>query len=153
MEKQKLEEFKENFLQMKSDFEIKKDQIKGEFSTQLGDEIDQMGQERERELLFKLKGRDRFFLKKLDAALERIEAGTFGECLECGGDISDERLKARPTANLCIDCKENEERFEDHIPYKKKSHTHGQEIQNKADNVLAFMDKDKNQQNVRLLNV
>ena len=37
-------------------------------------------------------------------ALERINNGTYGECVQCGGQISPARLHARPEAALCIDC-------------------------------------------------
>jgi DnaK suppressor protein len=37
-------------------------------------------------------------------ALERIAAGTYGECISCGSDISAGRLEASPEASLCIDC-------------------------------------------------
>ena len=37
-------------------------------------------------------------------AIARIEDGTYGECVRCGGDISPARLEARPEAALCIDC-------------------------------------------------
>ena len=37
-------------------------------------------------------------------ALARIEDGTYGECVRCGGAIADARLEARPEAALCIDC-------------------------------------------------
>lgn len=40
------------------------------------------------------------------AALDRIEAGTFGTCERCGNLIPDERLEARPTAALCVACKQ-----------------------------------------------
>ena len=40
------------------------------------------------------------------AALDRIEAGTFGTCERCGNQIPDERLEARPTAALCVACKQ-----------------------------------------------
>ena len=39
----------------------------------------------------------------------RLEDGTFGICQECGGEISEKRLKARPIAILCIKCKEKQE--------------------------------------------
>ncbi|HTN13913.1 MAG TPA: TraR/DksA family transcriptional regulator [Sphingomonadaceae bacterium] len=38
------------------------------------------------------------------AALQRIEDGTYGECANCGAEISEMRLKALPTATLCINC-------------------------------------------------
>lgn len=37
-------------------------------------------------------------------ALQRIENGTYGSCASCGADISEMRLKAQPTATLCINC-------------------------------------------------
>ena len=40
------------------------------------------------------------------AALQRIDAGTFGTCERCGNTIPDERLEARPTAALCVACKQ-----------------------------------------------
>ena len=43
-------------------------------------------------------------LRQIDEALERIDAGTFGECEHCGNDIGNGRLKAMPTAALCIEC-------------------------------------------------
>ncbi|MBT5093183.1 MAG: hypothetical protein HOM21_03000, partial [Halobacteriovoraceae bacterium] len=46
-------------------------------------------------------------------------------------DIELSRLYARPTANLCIGCKEDQERIETHIPYQKKSHTLGKTFNNK----------------------
>ncbi len=43
-------------------------------------------------------------LKRIDAALERIEDGTYGNCLKCGETISDARLAAVPEAALCRNC-------------------------------------------------
>ena len=49
-------------------------------------------------------------LAAIDAALERIQDGTFGKCVNCGKEIAEERLKALPWATLCIDCRRLEER-------------------------------------------
>jgi RNA polymerase-binding protein DksA len=49
-------------------------------------------------------------LSRIDAALGRIEKGTYGSCENCGQQISEERLEAMPWATLCIDCKRREER-------------------------------------------
>lgn len=43
-------------------------------------------------------------LRDIDAALRRLNEGTYGECMECGVRIGFERLKASPTATRCIDC-------------------------------------------------
>ncbi|MPN28820.1 RNA polymerase-binding transcription factor DksA [bioreactor metagenome] len=49
--------------------------------------------------------RERKLIKKIDEALERITAGEYGYCDNCGVEIGLKRLEARPTATLCIDCK------------------------------------------------
>jgi RNA polymerase-binding protein DksA len=49
-------------------------------------------------------------LAAIDAALERIEIGTYGTCERCGNPIAEERLEALPYATLCIDDKRREER-------------------------------------------
>ena len=41
---------------------------------------------------------------QVEAALARIDAGTYGTCLDCGGPISEARLQVRPEAARCIDC-------------------------------------------------
>ncbi len=48
-------------------------------------------------------------LAQIDAALERIEKGTYGTCGNCGREIALERLEATPWASLCIDCKRDAE--------------------------------------------
>lgn len=47
---------------------------------------------------------------KIAAALSRMDAGEYGNCLECGGPIGSERLNAHPYANECIDCATLDER-------------------------------------------
>jgi len=47
---------------------------------------------------------ERSILDEIDAALERIDEGTFGKCTECGSAIAEERLKALPHAPLCVRC-------------------------------------------------
>ncbi|MBT7608420.1 MAG: hypothetical protein HN576_01605 [Bacteriovoracaceae bacterium] len=106
-----------------------------------GDEVDRIVEDRDKALLIKLKGRQDFFLKKISQAEHRIDNGYFGECLECGEDISIERLKARPTATQCIECKEDQEREEQHIQYENKSHTHGKTFNNK--NILKMSETEQ----------
>jgi RNA polymerase-binding transcription factor DksA len=47
---------------------------------------------------------------EIDAALERMDAGTYGTCTRCGKPIPEERLAAVPYAVLCVTCKRDEER-------------------------------------------
>ena len=49
-------------------------------------------------------------VRRLKAALARIERGEFGECLDCGESIAQARLKADPGATLCLDCASAKER-------------------------------------------
>ena len=48
-------------------------------------------------------------IAEIDAALKRIEDGTYGTCTNCGREIPRERLEANPWASLCIDCKRKAE--------------------------------------------
>ncbi len=97
-----------------------------------GDVVDLATGDREQQLALKLKGRQSFFLKKVEVALDKIDRGTFGFCDECDGEIGESRLIARPTATQCITCKEEQENGEKHIPYQKRSHTHGQGLSQKS---------------------
>ena len=60
----------------------------------------------------RLREREQGLLSKIDAALEKIESGDYGECVKCGEEIGVARLRARPVAELCIDCKAEEEKLE-----------------------------------------
>lgn len=51
-------------------------------------------------------------LMKIDAALRKLEEGTYGHCEECGDEISEERLKILPFAIFCRDCQERREILE-----------------------------------------
>lgn len=48
-------------------------------------------------------------LRMVNAALDRIELGTFGQCSECGGRIGSGRLAALPYAELCVSCERDRE--------------------------------------------
>lgn len=64
----------------------------------------------EREKAFFFATREGRFLYHIEQAIERIEAGTYGLCQECGNEIGRERLEAVPHARLCIACKSMEEK-------------------------------------------
>jgi DnaK suppressor protein len=78
----------------------------------LPDEMDLASSEYLQSFTFRLRGRERFFLDKIDQALKRIEDGSFGICDTCEEPISVKRLEARPETTLCIRCKEDQERVE-----------------------------------------
>lgn len=52
---------------------------------------------------------DREQLERIDAALMRIEEGTFGKCISCGKEIDANRLEVMPVSLKCISCKQNED--------------------------------------------
>jgi RNA polymerase-binding protein DksA len=64
----------------------------------------------EREIDYGLEENVEHVLQSIDAALAKIDAGTFGTCERCGQQIAIDRLEALPYVTLCIDCKRLEER-------------------------------------------
>lgn len=71
----------------------------------LPDPNDRASQEEEFSLELRARDRERKLIKKIEEALQKIEEGSYGYCDSCGIEIGIRRLEARPTANLCIDCK------------------------------------------------
>lgn len=59
-----------------------------------------------KEMIFRQISRDRSLLVAVTAALARVDAGTFGECLNCGQEINRRRLEAVPWVRYCITCQE-----------------------------------------------
>ena len=78
----------------------------------LPDPTDRASFESDRDLILRIRDRESKLIKKIKMALDRIEDNTFGVCEKCGEDISVARLKARPVATQCIDCKTKEEATE-----------------------------------------
>ena len=60
-------------------------------------------------LNLRFKERDGRLSEKIREALKKIEDGTFGLCEDCGRSIPEKRLRARPVATRCIECKEKQE--------------------------------------------
>ncbi len=69
------------------------------------DQNDRASQETDMSLELRSRDRERKLIKKIDEATQRMDAGDYGYCEVCGVEIGLERLDARPTAELCIDCK------------------------------------------------
>lgn len=78
----------------------------------LPDEIDLASSESTQGMVFRLRDREQFLLRKIDRALARIEDGSFGICERCDEEIPPKRLEARPVTTLCIRCKEEQEKKE-----------------------------------------
>ena len=76
------------------------------------DEVDQASSEYMQAFSFRLRGREKFLMDKIELALRKIDEGTYGVCEECEETIALKRLQARPEAPLCIQCKEAQEKEE-----------------------------------------
>ena len=75
-------------------------------ASNLPDPNDRATQEEEFALELRTRDRERKLLKKIEKALDKIDEGEYGYCEACGIEVGIRRLEARPTAELCIDCKE-----------------------------------------------
>ena len=69
------------------------------------DPVDRAAQEEEFSLELRTRDRERKLIKKIEKTLQLIEDEDFGFCNSCGIEIGIKRLEARPTADLCIECK------------------------------------------------
>ena len=76
-----------------------------ESNDNLSDLLDRAANTAERDFSHHLCSREKLLIRKIERSLQDIENGTYGLCENCGGDITVKRLKARPTARYCIDCK------------------------------------------------
>jgi DnaK suppressor protein len=94
-------------------------------SDEMSDEVDLSSAELEQSMKMRLRNREALFLKKINEALEKIQAGTFGVCECCEETIESSRLEVRPTAGLCLSCKEEEEMRETRSADGRKSKSMG----------------------------
>ena len=74
-------------------------------ATLFADPNDRATQESDINLELRNRDRERKLIKKIDEMLAKINDGDYGYCDNCGIEIGLNRLEARPTATLCIDCK------------------------------------------------
>jgi len=78
------------------------------------DPNDRATQESDMGLELRTRDRERKLLVKIDKTLRKIDDHEYGYCESCGVEIGIRRLEARPTADLCIDCKTRQETLEQH---------------------------------------
>lgn len=116
MKKQELKRFKTLLVEKRDEIVKKAKQTLEEDMTldanDLPDEMDLASSEYLQSFTFRLRGREKAFLDKIERALRKIEDGSFGVCEECSEEIAVKRLEARPETTLCIRCKEDQERVE-----------------------------------------
>jgi DnaK suppressor protein len=96
-----------------------------ELGRQVGDEMDDATEEQLRGTDVELGNRERRRLREIDAALERIEEGTYGVCEATGEPIPVKRLEAVPTARYTVQARESMERgyrsYRGHLPADQRS--------------------------------
>jgi DnaK suppressor protein len=73
------------------------------------DPLDRASMESQTAFVLRIRERECVLIRKIEYALSKLEDGTFGICDECGEEISERRLQARPVASFCIKCKERQE--------------------------------------------
>jgi DnaK suppressor protein len=115
--KETLNRFKKMFVAEKRKLLFSDKIVREEFGVNADDrfdEIDQATTDVEQSMRMRLSNRETLYFKKIEEALVRIEDGTFGLCESCEEEIGLKRLEARPTATLCVSCKEEQERKEVH---------------------------------------
>ena len=116
MNKKELKRFQEILLQRKKELiqtaEVTRERGMSLDTDDLPDEVDLASSEAEQSMNLLLRDRERVLVKKIDKALVKIEQGDYGVCESCGEEIGLKRLEARPVTDLCIRCKEEQERIE-----------------------------------------
>jgi len=108
----KKEYFKKLLSQRLDELFIEPNEIAGSktsFRDHSPDYLDRGTMESDTSFAFRIKERESILIRKTKDALNRLENGIFGICDECGKEIPEGRLKARPVAALCIKCKEKQE--------------------------------------------
>ena len=110
---------------------MNKESNKEDFSldkNELADVLDEASINVQTQQNIRFKNREYFYMRKIKRALGNIKQGIYGLCEDCGDEINVERLKARPTAELCINCKEESEQQENNNFYQRKSKSLGKTL-------------------------
>lgn len=78
---------------------------------QVADPVDMTQQAAERDVAVQLLDRESVLARRIRSALDRIQDGSYGICLQCEEEIAPKRLKAMPWAELCIACQEQADKY------------------------------------------
>jgi len=116
MNKKKLEKFRKLLLQQLEDLENNENETKKGIVVKenFADVADRASYETEQQFELRIRERERKLKNKIKKTLLKIDEGEFGICENCGEEISEERLLARPVTDLCINCKTQQEHEEKH---------------------------------------
>ncbi len=95
------------------------------------DQVDAASADYANAQILRMRNREIFYSKKLQSALKKFDSEEYGLCEDCGEEIKFARLNARPTAELCINCKEESEKNENFMFVKKSnSYTEAPDLRN-----------------------
>ncbi|MDD5658163.1 MAG: TraR/DksA family transcriptional regulator [Elusimicrobia bacterium] len=102
---------KRTLLAMRDDLmrTVRSQQLQESAEQDTGDDADKASQSIEKELLFELSDNERMTLDHIEAALRKIDKGTYGVCESCRKVIPKPRLNALPFARYCINCQSTSE--------------------------------------------
>jgi DnaK suppressor protein len=113
MRQRELDQFRRLLEGRKREILIEAERILGSMNQEteeaFADPTDRATHEADRNLLLRIRDRERKLLVKIDEAFIRLDSGRYGRCEECDDEIGLARLKARPVTTLCISCKSAEE--------------------------------------------
>jgi DnaK suppressor protein len=105
-----LKRFKKQLLEKRDDLLDRVRAARSRETNRVADEAPDMGDRAlstvSRDLLYHLSGSEREILRRIDAALERVDSGDYGVCVHCAKKVQLARLKAVPWARHCIECQE-----------------------------------------------
>ncbi|MCB1383087.1 MAG: TraR/DksA family transcriptional regulator [Notoacmeibacter sp.] len=97
--------YKSKLLKRQAELNERLEEIEHDLDAPANPDIEERATEREGdEVLESLGNQGLLELKRIDAALDRIEAGTYGTCVKCGEEISEERLELLPATPFCRNC-------------------------------------------------
>lgn len=88
-------------------------------SDDLADEADLANNTVNQQISFSIREKEMVKLRRIDAALERVEEGVYGICIESGEEISEKRLKTQPWAEYCLEVAEEKEREAQHTFHRR----------------------------------
>lgn len=125
-----LKKLKEKLIEIKSNL-LFKNKYSDEFNLDqedLSDDVDHASAQLANYHHMRFRNRENIYEKKIDEALQRMDKCSYGICKDCGGPIKFSRLMARPTAEFCIDCKEESEKDESSSIFGQLSKSSGRMI-------------------------
>lgn len=115
MDQKDIEFFRKHLSEMLEEAKLKGDSTIEELTDSnevFADPADRATAESDRSFTLRIRDRERRLIRKIQAALTRIDDGSYGICEDCGDEIGVPRLKARPVTRLCINCKSKQEEDE-----------------------------------------